>query len=147
LADQIVVINTATDAVEAVLPCPAGCHGVNWGAKQGGGYYAYVTPQHSNVMVVVDPDVNGDGYATDAAIVGIVSLANSPTDFVTDGTGGQGVKPIPNVVNGWIQNTVSNFDELESDSDVRGFLCGLTSEQRDPNGHLFAPTPEDISCP
>ena len=25
-----------------VLPCDPGCHGVNWGAKKGGGYYGYV---------------------------------------------------------------------------------------------------------
>ena len=37
-ADQIVIINTSDDTIQAALDCPAGCHGINWGAKQGGGY-------------------------------------------------------------------------------------------------------------
>ncbi len=29
--------------VVAMLPCDSGCHGVNFGTKSDGGYYAYVT--------------------------------------------------------------------------------------------------------
>jgi len=42
-------------------------HGINWGAKKGAGYYAYVTNQHANVLNVIDPDPNNDGVGTDAA--------------------------------------------------------------------------------
>ena len=41
--DHVAIIDTATDEVVAFVPTPAGTHGVNWGAKLGGGYYAYVT--------------------------------------------------------------------------------------------------------
>ena len=52
---------TATDELVKVLPCSAGCHGVNFGAKKGGGYYAYVSSKFSNDLIVVDPDPNDDG--------------------------------------------------------------------------------------
>ena len=55
------IIDTTTDKVVKFVPTPAGTHGVNWGAKLGGGYYAYVTNQHSNALTVIDPDPNGDG--------------------------------------------------------------------------------------
>jgi hypothetical protein len=45
--------------VVAFVPTPAGMHGVNWGAKLGGGYYAYVTNQHANVLTIIDADPNG----------------------------------------------------------------------------------------
>ena len=57
-----------------ILPCSAGCHGVNFGAKQGGGYYAYVSSKFSNDLIVVDPDPNSDGNPLDATIVGRVIL-------------------------------------------------------------------------
>jgi hypothetical protein len=34
------------------------------GAKLGGGYYAYVTNQHANVLTIIDPDPNGDNNGT-----------------------------------------------------------------------------------
>src|SRR6266850_2495353 len=43
LSGTITIISTKTDTLVAVLPCSAGCHGVNFGAKKGGGYYAYVS--------------------------------------------------------------------------------------------------------
>ncbi|MEK6736735.1 MAG: copper oxidase, partial [Pseudomonadota bacterium] len=44
----ITIIDTSVDKVVAMLPCDPGCHGANFGAKQGGGYYAYVTSKFSN---------------------------------------------------------------------------------------------------
>jgi DNA-binding beta-propeller fold protein YncE len=110
LTATITIVDTATDTVVALLPADPGAHGVNFGAKKGGGYYAYVTNKFSNRMIVVDPDPNGDGIATDAVIAGSVLLVAS-TGTALDATitgnagqGGQGVLPIPVVYNGWVQN-------------------------------------------
>ena len=40
---NIVVIDPKTNKFVKTLPCGPGCHGGNWGAKKGGGYYGYVT--------------------------------------------------------------------------------------------------------
>jgi hypothetical protein len=48
------VIDTATDTVAETLACEPGCHGANFGAKQGGGYYGYVTSQYANALQVFD---------------------------------------------------------------------------------------------
>jgi DNA-binding beta-propeller fold protein YncE len=129
LTHTITIIDTATDTLVKSLPCDLGCHGVNFGAKAGGGYYAYVASKFSNELLVVDPDPNGDGSAADAATVGRVLLTagkGTKTDDVVTGNagmGGQGVLPIPVVYNGWVQN-VPNTAEFN----------GLTCEQRHPIG-------------
>ena len=124
--DTIAVIDTETDELVAELACPAGCHGVNWGAKSGGGYYAYVTSQHANVLTVVDPKSGAD-----AEIVAVIPLGNS---FITDGTGGQGVLPLPHVTDGWIQDTVNACDDGDCSSEVDGWVNQLTPSQKDPSG-------------
>src|SRR5215813_12237433 len=94
----------------AMLGCDPGCHGVQYGAKQGGGYYAYVSSKFSNSLLVVDPDPNNDGNPADAAIVGRILLsatgttATDATILGNRGMGGQGLLPIPVVYNGWVQN-------------------------------------------
>ena len=132
--DTIAIIDTQANggqgALVAELDCPAGCHGVNWGAKDGGGYYAYVTSQHANILTVVDPK-----SGTDAAIVAQIVLANSdPTSGVTDGTGGQGILPLPLVKDGWVQDTVQACDDGDCSSEVDGWVNQLTSSQKDPSG-------------
>ncbi|HEV8620661.1 MAG TPA: hypothetical protein VGQ79_06510 [Nitrospiraceae bacterium] len=113
LTATITIIDTATDELVAMLPCSAGCHGVNFGAKDdpiNGGYYVYVSSKFSNDLIVVDPDPDNNGSADDAAIVGRVILVadgstvmdDAPTQYA--GMGGQGVLPIPLVYNGWVQN-------------------------------------------
>jgi hypothetical protein len=110
LSGTIVVTATQTDKVVAMLGCDPGCHGVQYGAKQGGGYYAYVSSKFSNRLLVVDPDPDGDGNPVDAAIVGSVGLfASSATarDAAITGSagmGGQGILAVPVVYNGWVQN-------------------------------------------
>jgi DNA-binding beta-propeller fold protein YncE len=110
LTATIVVTDTTTDTMVKSLPCDAGCHGVNFGAKLGGGYYAYVSSKFANSLIVVDPDPNGDGSASDAAVVGRLLLTASADTARDDtivglaGMGGQGVLPIPVVYNGWVQN-------------------------------------------
>lgn len=110
LTATITIASTATDTLVTMLPCDPGCHGAQWGAKQGGGYYAYVSSKFSNVLLVVDPDPDNDGNPADAAIVGLILLAATASTTVDDtitgnvGMGGQGVLPVPVVYNGWVQN-------------------------------------------
>lgn len=110
LTGTITIVNTITDEVVAMLPCDPGCHGVQYGAKQGGGYYAYVTSKFSNRMLIIDVDPNNDGNPADAAIVGAVGLFAAGNTAIDDtisahpGMGGQGILPIPLVYNGWVQN-------------------------------------------
>lgn len=126
LTGTITIIDTATDELVQVLPCGAGCHGVNFGAKQGGGYYAYVSSKFSNDLIIVDPDPNDDGDASDAMIAGRVVLVVGPDTAADDtvsayaGMGGQGVLPIPLVYNGWVQKLPDFWKEQ------------LTSEQQNP---------------
>lgn len=132
-ADHVALIDTLKDEVVALVGTPAGTHGINWGAKLGGGYYAYVTSQHANVLTVIDPDPNGDGDGTDAAIVGKVRLANgSPGAGATDGTGGQGVKPLPMTHDGWIQPAVAMLGTGRLSAEVESWLLQLTAEQQNP---------------
>ncbi len=76
-----------------------------------------------------DPDPNADGSAADAAIVGRVLLTTgrkTKTDDTVSGNagmGGQGVLPVPNVYNGWVQNLPDT-----------GEFKDLTCEQRHPIG-------------
>lgn len=125
---QIVIVDTATDTIVKSLDCDPGCHGANFGAKQGGGYYAYVTTKFGNQLTVVDVDPNGDGDLTDAIIAGYVLLVddeNTAKDDVVSslpGFGGQGVLAVPNVYNGWVQNLPAVWTE------------GLTAKQQNPIG-------------
>jgi DNA-binding beta-propeller fold protein YncE/plastocyanin len=129
LTGTITIIDTDTDTLVKSLPCDAGCHGVNFAAKRGGGYLAYVSSKFSNSLIVVDPDPNNDGEPTDAAVIGRVVLTAGPSTRTDDrviahaGMGGQGVLPIPLVYNGWVQNVPKTppFNQL-------------TCEQRNPLG-------------
>jgi DNA-binding beta-propeller fold protein YncE len=102
--------NPLGDTLVAMLPCDPGCHGVQFGAKQGGGYYAYVSSKFSNSLLIVDADPHQDGDPSDAMIAGRVALVASPStardDTITGnaGMGGQGLLAIPVVYNGWVQN-------------------------------------------
>lgn len=115
LLGMITVIDTQTDEIVAMLPCPQGCHGVNFGAKLGGGYYAYVTTQFANVLTVVDIDPNGDGNLSDAKVAGLISMVSDDSLPIDDtisgmrGQGGQGILAIPNVYNGWVQNLPASW--------------------------------------
>ena len=106
---QIAVVDVRSDRLVKYLPCDAGCHGINFGAKEGGGYYGYVSSKFSNRMIVVDGDPNGDGDPADARISGSLVLDGVSSTRADDtvvrwpGQGGQGVLAIPVVYNGWVQ--------------------------------------------
>jgi len=121
LTGTITIVDPVTDKVVAMLGCDPGCHGVQYGAKQGGGYYAYVSSKFSNSLIIVDPDPNGDGNPADAAIAGRVALTAVGTTATDDtivgnrGMGGQGILTIPVVYNGWVQNLPQAWkDQLSS---------------------------------
>jgi YVTN family beta-propeller protein len=109
LTATITIVDTTTDTLVKMLPCDPGCHGVQYGAKKGGGYYAYVASKFSNRLLVVDPDPNGDGNSADAVIAGQALLVAKSTTRLDDaiagnrGMGGQGILPIPVIYNGWVQ--------------------------------------------
>jgi DNA-binding beta-propeller fold protein YncE len=109
LTATITITDTATDRLVAMLAGDAGTHGVQFGAKRGGGYYAYVANKFSNTLLIVDADPNGDGRFDDATIAGRVLLTAASTTVRDDrivglaGMGGQGVLAIPVPYNGWVQ--------------------------------------------
>jgi DNA-binding beta-propeller fold protein YncE len=136
LTATITIIDTAADGGKGALvksiACDPGCHGVNFGAKKGGGYYAYITSKFSNRLIVLDYDKNNDGNVDDAEIAGWVVLADAsaPIDDpggVTGnpGMGGQGILAVPNVYNGWVQ-------KLPSSEGANSFCGQLTAAQRSP---------------
>ncbi len=135
LTATITIIDTAADGGKGALvksiACDPGCHGVNFGAKKGGGYYAYITSKFSNRLIVLDYDKNNDGNVDDAEIAGWVVLVDDATtakdDAITGnkGMGGQGVLAVPNVYNGWVQ-------KLPSGEGANSFCGQLTAAQRSP---------------
>ena len=133
LGGTITIVRTSDNTVVKVLPCDPGCHGVQFGAKNDpdnkGRYYAYVTSKFANRLIVLDYDPNADGDASDAVIAGWVVLAdnNAPHDDAIAGNfgqGGQGVMPIPNVYNGWVQKLPTSF------------CTQLSPKQKNPLGNL-----------
>lgn len=108
-SSTVSVIDPKTDKVVKELPCNAGCHGINFGAKKGGGYYAYVSNKFSNAAQVIDIDPNGDGNIADATIAGQLVMGSTSDTKIEgaitgqDGFGGMGVVAIPLVYNGWSQ--------------------------------------------
>jgi DNA-binding beta-propeller fold protein YncE len=109
LTATITITDTTTDQLVAMLPGDPGTHGVQFGAKRGGGYYAYVANKFANTLLIVDADPNGDGTFDDAKIAGRVLLTATASTARDDriignaGMGGQGVLAIPVPYNGWVQ--------------------------------------------
>lgn len=92
----IQVVDTTTDSLVESLRCEPGCHGANFGAKLGGGFYGYVSSQFTNALDVVDVNPPGGGLPT---LAGQVFLGS-------DGVGGQGALPIPIAYEGWVERAV-----------------------------------------
>ena len=136
LSGTITVVDPVTDAVVKMLPCDPGCHGVQYGARQGGGYYAYVSSKFSNALIVVGFGPNGN--AADAEIVGRILLtatagtAKDANITGNAGMGGQGILTIPVVYNGWVQQWVQECNTSECNSWKSG-PTGLTNSQKNPH--------------
>jgi plastocyanin len=115
-APKVTIFDPKTDKITGFLPCVPGCHGVNFGAKKGGGYYAYVTSKFANIAEVLDLDPNNTGHPNDAKVVGrILTTADDNTKM--DGTvtglagmGGEGVIAFPHVYEGWVENLPKNAE-------------------------------------
>ncbi|MGQ0843186.1 MAG: copper oxidase, partial [Sporichthyaceae bacterium] len=126
-SSQLGIIDPKTDTIAGWLKCDAGCHGVNFGAKKGGGYYGYVTSKFANVIQVVDIDPDNDGNPADAAIVGRIltdAVSSTQTDDAVSeysGMGGQGVLTVPLAYAGWVERVPMNATNKQ-----------LTCEQRYP---------------
>lgn len=123
LSGTITIVDpTNNNQVVKMLPCDPGCHGVQYGAKQGGGYYAYVSSKFFNSLIVVG--FGSTGNAADAEIVGRIlltspetSVKGSKSDDTVNGNfgmGGQGILTIPVVYNGWVQQWVNGNDGVSS---------------------------------
>jgi len=110
LTGTITIVDTrpglaTADEVVAILPCDPVCHGVQYGANKGGGYYAYVSSKFSNRLLVVDLDPNGDGNPTDVAVIGKVGVFAEKSTVIGDtitgnpGMGKQAILPTPIIYN------------------------------------------------
>jgi DNA-binding beta-propeller fold protein YncE len=106
---NILEIDMKNNKIVKSFPCGPGCHGINFGAKKGGGYLGYVSVKFANVAWVIDGDPNSDGDLSDAKLVGgmvtsgAASKINDDTPTSNFGEGGQGVWAYPDVYNGWVQ--------------------------------------------
>jgi DNA-binding beta-propeller fold protein YncE len=118
LSQTLTVVDPRTDKVVKDIPCAAGCHGANFGAKKGGGYYAYVSNKFANIMQIIDLDPNNDGDISDAKEVGRLVLDPTATTKMDGsiaaeaGYGGQGVLAIPLVYNGWAQQNQGDWRKM-----------------------------------
>lgn len=116
----LTIFDPKTDKVTGYLPCLPGCHGVNFGAKKGGGYYGYVSSKFANIVEVLDLDPDGIGNPSGAKVAGrIITDADSST--AVDGTangligmGGEGIIAFPLAYEGWVERAPKNpvNDEL-----------------------------------
>lgn len=124
LSATVTIVDVKTDKVVKSLPCEAGCHGVNFGHKKGGGYYAYVASKFANDLIVIDMDK--------LEVVGRILLADPNDSQITahNGMGGQGVLPLPMVERGMLAPTLKLAAAGKVNSDVQGWLSQLTKEQR-----------------
>ncbi|MDQ1515946.1 MAG: hypothetical protein QOE80_1776 [Actinomycetota bacterium] len=106
---NVLEIDMKTNKIVKSFPCGPGCHGINFGAKKGGGYLGYVSVKFANVAWVIDGDPNSDGDLSDARLTGGVITSGAATKINDDtpssqfGQGGQGVWAYPEVYNGWVQ--------------------------------------------
>jgi YVTN family beta-propeller protein len=124
LSATVTIVDVKTDKVVKSLPCEAGCHGVNFGHKKGGGYYAYVASKFANDLIVIDMDK--------LEVVGRILLADPNDSQITanNGMGGQGVLPLPMVERGMLAPTLKLAAAGKVNADVQGWLSQLTKEQR-----------------
>jgi YVTN family beta-propeller protein len=124
LSSTTTILDTKTDKVVKSLPCEPGCHGVNFGLKKGGGYYAYVASKFANVLDVIDMDK--------LDLVGRIFLADPKDGQITAnfGMGGQGVLPLPLADPGMLAPTLKLVGTGKLTPEVEGWLKLLTKDQR-----------------
>ena len=135
-ADHVAIIDTTTDRVVKFVPTPAGTHGVNWGAKRGGRLLRLC---HQPTRKRADDHRSRSERRRQwrrRCRGGTILLANGSNGAgATDGTGGQGVKPLPMTHDGWIQPTVALLGTGRLSPEVEGWIRLLTPAQKDPGDH------------
>ncbi|WP_018409388.1 hypothetical protein [Methylocystis rosea] len=124
LSTTITILDTKTDKVVKSLPCEPGCHGVNFGLKKGGGYYAYVASKFANDLLVFDMDK--------LDIAGRILLVDPKDGQITGnyGMGGQGVLPLPLADAGMLAPTLKLVGTGKLSPEVEGWLTLVTQQQR-----------------
>ena len=124
LSATITILDTATDKVVKSLLCEPGCHGVNFGLKKGGGYYAYVASKFANDLIVIDMD--------QLDITGRILLADPKDAQITgnNGMGGQGVLPLPLAEHGMLAPTLKLAGTGKLSPEVEAWLKLITKNQR-----------------
>ncbi|MEC4748482.1 hypothetical protein [Methylomicrobium sp. Wu6] len=124
LSASLTIVDTATNKVIKSLPCEPGCHGVHFGMKQGGGYYAYAASKFANDLIVVDMDK--------LEIAGRVLLSDPKDSSIKahNGMGGQGILALPLVEHGNLKETLKLSGKGELSPEVEGWLKELTPEQK-----------------
>ncbi len=124
LSTTITILDTKTDKVVKSLPCEPGCHGVNFGLKKGGGYYAYVASKFANDLLMVDMNK--------LDIAGRILLVDSRDGQITAnyGMGGQGVLPLPLADAGMLVPTLKLTGTGKLSPEVEGWLALVTQQQR-----------------
>lgn len=76
---EVAIIDAVKDEVVKKLPAHLGAHGVVYGQKEGGGYYAYVSNKYADILTVIDMDT--------LSVAGEVKLPAA---------GGNGIHVLPN---------------------------------------------------
>ncbi len=124
LSGTITILDNTTHKVIKSLSCEPGCHGVNFGMKKGGGYYAYVASKFANDLIVIDMDK--------LEIAGKILLATSNDGEIkgNNGMGGQGVLPLPIVDHAMLKDTLKLAGSGQLSPEVEGWLKDLTPEQK-----------------
>lgn len=123
LSMSITIVDTAANKVVQSLPCEPGCHGVHFGLKKGGGYYAYVASKFANDLIVVDMDK--------LEIAGRLLLADPKDTEITalNGFGGQGVLPLPLAESIRLNETIKLSGTGKLSPEVEGWLKQLPKTQ------------------
>lgn len=124
LSATISILDTKTGKVIKQLPADPGAHGVEYGFKKGGGYYAYVASKFSNALIVVDMDT--------LEIAGKILLADPNDSQITglNGYGGQGVLPLPIAMHGWLKQTLKLSGTGQLSPEVEAWLKELSPAQK-----------------
>ncbi len=119
LSMSITIVDTATNEVVKSLPCEPGCHGVEFGLKKGGGYYAYVASKFANDLIVVDMDK--------LEVAGRILLSDPNDAQITahNGMGGQGVLPLPLAEHVRLNTTRQLVGTGKLSSEVEGWFKGI----------------------
>jgi DNA-binding beta-propeller fold protein YncE len=101
--NNVGVVDTTTDTLVKFLPCDAGCHGINFGFKKGGGFYGYVSSKFANTLEVIDVSNGPEAAAVVGKITTDAQSGTAMDDTVTaySGMGGMGITTNPLAYPGW----------------------------------------------